>query len=64
MTSSQMTRQILSASEVRSAIFDLADDYSWETIAKEMIAQMSGDDARKFLDDFICSYEGYDPKDT
>ena len=46
----------LTASEVRSAIYDLADLYSWETVAKEMICQMSGDDARFFLSTFRRLY--------
>ncbi len=46
----------LSASEARVAIFDLADDFSWETVAREMISQMSGDQAREFLEDFISLY--------
>ena len=37
------------ASEAKSAIHDLADVYSWETIARELVAQMTGDDAREFL---------------
>ena len=46
----------LSASEARVAIFDLADDFSWETIGREMVSQMSGDQAREFLEDFIALY--------
>jgi hypothetical protein len=47
----------LSTSEAKVAIYDLADDYSWETIAREMIARMSGDDARDFVEDFQRLYE-------
>lgn len=46
----------LTANEARCAIYDLADEYSWETVAKEMICQMSGDDARDFLEDFRRLY--------
>lgn len=56
MTYAQITASELSASEARSAIFDLADDFSWETVAREMICQMSGDQAREFLEDFIADY--------
>jgi len=56
MTYAQITASELSASEARRAIFDLADDFSWETIAREMISQMSGDQAREFLEDFIRLY--------
>jgi hypothetical protein len=47
----------LSASAARAAICDLADQFSWETVAREMISQMSGDDAREFLEDFIADYD-------
>ena len=46
----------LTATEARSAIYDLADLYSWETIAAEMIARMSGDEAREFVEDFTRLY--------
>jgi hypothetical protein len=46
----------LSASEARAAIFDLADDFSWETVAREMISRLSGDEAREFVEDFISLY--------
>lgn len=46
----------LSASEARVAIFDLADDFSWETIGREMVSRMSGDEAREFLEDFQSLY--------
>ena len=46
----------LTASEARSAIYDLADLYSWETVAKEMVCRLSGDEARDFLEDFIRLY--------
>ena len=42
----------LSAMQARSAIVDLSDHYSWETVAREMLSRMSGDEAREFLDDF------------
>jgi len=56
MTYAQITASELSASEARAAIYDLADDFSWETVAREMISQMSGDQAREFLEDFISLY--------
>jgi hypothetical protein len=46
----------LTASEARSAIYDLADLYSWQTVAAEMIARMSGDEAREFVEDFQRLY--------
>lgn len=46
----------LTASEARSAIYDLADRFSWETVAREMISNMSGDDAREFVEDFLLNY--------
>jgi len=46
----------LTANQAKSAIYDLADDFSWETVAKEMVARMSGDEARDFLEDFIRLY--------
>ena len=56
MTYAQITASELSASEARSAIYDLADDFSWETVAREMVARMSGDEAREFLEDFQRLY--------
>jgi hypothetical protein len=56
MTYAQITASELSASEARSAIYDLADLYSWETIATEMISRMSGDEAREFVEDFQRLY--------
>ena len=38
-------------------ICDLADVYSWETVAKEMISRMSGDEAREFVEDFKSLYD-------
>lgn len=46
-----------SASEARSAICVLADRYSWETVAKEMIHRMTGDEAREFVEDFKSLYD-------
>ena len=46
----------LTAGQAQCAIYDLADDFSWETVAKEMIARMSGDEAREFLEDFTRLY--------
>ena len=56
MTYAQITASELTASQARSAIYDLADDFSWETVAREMISRMSGDDAREFVEDFISLY--------
>ena len=56
MTYAQITASELSASEARCAIFDLADDFSWETVDREMISRMSGDEAREFLEDFPSLY--------
>jgi hypothetical protein len=56
MTYAQITASELSASEARGAICDLADQFSWETVAREMLSQMSGDEAREFLEDFIADY--------
>ena len=50
------TSERLTANEAKSAIYDLADDFSWETVAKEMVARMSGDEARDFLEDFQRLY--------
>ena len=45
-----------SAHAARGIICDLADHYSWETVAKEMISRMSGDEAREFVEDFKSLY--------
>jgi len=50
------TATYLTALQAKSSIYDLADLYSWETIAKEMVARMSGDEARDFLEDFTRLY--------
>jgi len=46
-----------SAHDARCMICDLADVYSWETVAKEMISRMSGDEAREFVEDFKSLYD-------
>lgn len=56
MSYSQITAAELSASEARSAICDLADRFSWETVAREMLSRMSGDEAREFVEDFQSLY--------
>ncbi len=56
MTYAQITASELSASEARCAIFDLADDFSWETVAHEMLSRMTGDEAREFVEDFNALY--------
>ena len=52
-----MTTTRLTTNEAKCAIYDLADDYSWETVAREMIARMSGDEAREFVADFKRLYD-------
>ena len=52
-----LTSEWLTANEAKSAIYDLADEFSWETVAKEMVARMSGDEARDFLSDFKRLYD-------
>jgi hypothetical protein len=56
MTYAQITAAHMSASQARGAICDLADQFSWETIAREMISRMTGDEAREFLEDFQSLY--------
>ena len=56
MTYAQITAAHLSAADARVAIYDLADDFSWETVAREMVSRMSGDEAREFLEDFRRLY--------
>jgi hypothetical protein len=56
MTYAQITASELSASGARSAIFDLADQFSWETVAREMVSRLSGDEAREFVEDFQRLY--------
>jgi hypothetical protein len=46
----------LTASEARCAIYDLADEFSWETVAREMVCNMSSDQAREFVEDFRRLY--------
>jgi len=55
-TKTPMPTARLTASEARSAICDLADQFSWETVAREMLSQMSGDEAREFVEDFLLNY--------
>jgi len=56
MTYAEITAAHLSASQARGAICDLADQFSWETIAREMIDRMTGDEAREFVEDFQTLY--------
>ena len=56
MTYAQITASELSASQARAAICDLADQFSWETVAREMLSRLSGDEAREFVEDFISLY--------
>lgn len=48
---------MLTANRARCAIIELADVHSWETIAREMIQRMSGDEAREFVEDFKAYWE-------
>jgi hypothetical protein len=56
MTYAEITAAHMSASQARGAICDLADQFSWETVAREMIDRMTGDEAREFLEDFQSLY--------
>ena len=56
MTYAEITAAHLSASAARSAICDLADQFSWETVAREMIDRMTGNEAREFVEDFNALY--------
>jgi hypothetical protein len=56
MTYAEITAAHMSASQARGAICDLADQFSWETVAREMLSQMSGDEAREFVEDFLINY--------
>ena len=48
-TTTKKIQQLREAREAREAICDLADHYSWETIAREMLFRMSPAEARSFL---------------
>jgi hypothetical protein len=56
MTYAEITAAHLSASQARAAICDLADQFSWETVAREMLSRMTGDEAREFVEDFQSLY--------
>ena len=56
MSYDQINAAWMSANQARVAIYDLADDFSWETVAREMVSRMSGDEAREFVDDFQRLY--------
>ncbi len=56
MTYAEITAAHLSASAARSAICDLADQFSWETVAHERLSRMTGDEAREFVEDFNALY--------
>ena len=56
MSYDQINAAWMSANQARVAIYDLADDFSWETVAREMVSRMSGDEAREFVADFIALY--------
>ena len=48
--------QIMTANDARLAIYSLADMYSWETVGREMLSRMNGDEAMHFLADFKYLY--------
>ena len=56
MSYSQINDAWMSANQARVAIYDLADDFSWETVGRELISRMSGDEAREFVEDFQRLY--------
>jgi hypothetical protein len=55
-TTMTQRQQIMTANTARMEIYKLADIYSWETIGREMICRMSGDEARSFVEDFENLY--------
>ena len=56
MSYDQINAAWMSANQARVAIYDLADDFSWETVGRELISRMSGDEAREFVEDFRRLY--------
>jgi hypothetical protein len=56
LTASRLRDLSLKASQARSAIYDLADQFSWETIARDMIDRMTTDEALEFVKDFKSLY--------
>ena len=56
MTYAEITAAHRYAADAREAICDLADLYSWETVAREMISRMTGDEAWEFVEDFNALY--------
>ena len=56
MTYAQINDAWMTANQARVAIYDLADDFSWETVGRELISRMSGDEAREFVEDFRRLY--------
>ena len=46
MTYAQINDAWMSANQARVAIYDLADDFSWETVGRELISRMSGEIGR------------------
>ena len=56
MTYAQINDAWMSANQARVAIYDLADDFSWETVAREMVSRMSGDEAREFVESARDTY--------
>jgi hypothetical protein len=57
MTYAEITAAHMSANAARLAVYDLADDFSWETIGRELVSRMTGDEAREFLEDFRSLYD-------
>ena len=55
-TTMTQRQQIMTATIARLEIYKLVDIYSWETIGREMVSRMSGDEARSFVEDFEDLY--------
>ena len=47
-----MDASFLSASDARAKIVEMADNYSWETVCREIVLRMNGDEAREFVEHF------------
>ena len=56
MTFAEITAAHQTASEAQSAICNLADQFSWETVARNMIDRMTGDERWEFVEDFNLLY--------
>lgn len=56
MTYAEITAAHLKANNARLAVYDLADNFSWETIGRELVSRMTASEAEEFLEDFISLY--------